>query len=107
MREALPCRKAQMKILSADEDLVMQATFKAAFLRAADIVDKITADDVLAMQAALLADGATLEQVARIDRATLAVAHLRACAQGEFSADKGVESLRRGTQTPKPASRHR
>ena len=64
------------------EDAIMRTTFKACFLRAASIVDKITADDVLDMQARLLAEGATLEQVARIDRATLAVVHLKACAEG-------------------------
>ncbi len=71
-------------VLSAAEQSMMEVTFKATMLRAADIVEKITADDVLEMQAMLLRDGATLEKVARVDRASLAVAHLRACARGEF-----------------------
>ena len=69
------------KALSPDEDLVMRATFKAAFLRAADIIEKITDDDVLEVQGRLLQSGSTLEQVAKLDRATIAVAHLRACAE--------------------------
>lgn len=71
-------------ILSAIEEATMKTTFKATMLRAADVVEKITASDVLEMQAMLLKDGATLDKVARVDRATLAVAHLRACARGEF-----------------------
>ena len=69
--------------LSPEEEAVMKATFKATMLRAAEIVERITADDVLEQQALQLAHGATLEQVARMDRAMLAVAHLRACASGE------------------------
>lgn len=68
--------------LSALEKSIMEMTFKASFLRAAAIIDKITQDDVLEMQAKLLAEGAALEQVSRIDRAHLAVAHLKACADG-------------------------
>jgi len=70
--------------LSPDEELVMRMTSKAAFLRAADIIDGITQDDVLNMQARLLATGSSLDAVAGIDRATLAAAHFRACANGEF-----------------------
>lgn len=73
-----------MKVLSQDEENIMRITTSAAFERAADIIDKITAGDVLDMQARGLAEGMTLDQVARIDRAMLAASHLRACARGEF-----------------------
>lgn len=68
--------------LSAAEKQAARMTFKATMLRAADIVERITADDVLLAQAELLSTGSTLEQVAKIDRAMLAATHLRACANG-------------------------
>lgn len=68
------------RTLSPDEEAVMRVTFKATMLRCADLIDGITASDVLDAQAELLATGSTLEQAARLDRATLASAHLRACA---------------------------
>lgn len=72
-----------MSVLSSDEEITMKATSKATMLRAADIIDKITADDVLEMQARLLREGSTLEKVAKVDRAMVAAAYLRLCAQGK------------------------
>lgn len=69
--------------LSVDEETVMRATFKATMLRAADIIDRITDADVLEMQARGLAEGMTLEQVGRIDRAVLAAAHFRAIVENK------------------------
>lgn len=59
----------------------VRAAIKATLLRAADIIGKITQDDVTELQALLLAHGNTLEQVARVDRAMVAVARLRAMAK--------------------------
>lgn len=69
-------------MFSAEEKAACRATFKATMLRAAEIIERITADDVLLAQAEVLATGSTLEQVAKIDRAMLAATHLRACANG-------------------------
>lgn len=63
--------------MTAENKRIMEMTTKAALLRAADIIDKITADDVLDMQAKLLAEGVSLENVAKLDRAMVASAHLR------------------------------
>ncbi len=68
-------------VLSPDEERVMKQTFYAAVVRCADICEKITEDDVLEMQRALLGSGSTLQQVARLDRLTIAVAHLRSIAE--------------------------
>lgn len=76
------------KTLSPDEEMVMRATFKAAMLRAADIIENITEDDVLTLQAQMLRDGVKLDVVARIDRAMVACAHLRACAAGNPNTGK-------------------
>lgn len=70
-------------VLNADEEQAMRMTFKATMIRAADIIDRITSDDVLEYQAMLLASGSTLEQVAKVDRALVASCHLRACAEGK------------------------
>lgn len=72
-------------VLSVAEELTMKATFKATMLRAADIIDRITADDVLAQQAEGLRQGMTLAEVSRIDRAMVAAAHLRLCAAVKVS----------------------
>jgi len=69
-------------LFSADEKQAINMTYKATMLRAAEIIERITPDDVLEAQAVLLASGSTLEQVAKIDRAMLAATHLRACAEG-------------------------
>jgi len=69
--------------LSPGEEEVMKMTFKAAMLRAADIVDHITANDVLEAQAQMLRDGVPLSKVHRLDRAMIASAHLRLCAEGK------------------------
>lgn len=71
--------------LTAGEEEVMKMTFKASMLRAADIIDRITPDDVLTAQAQLLREGNGLVKVARLDRAMLAAAHLRAYAEGTVS----------------------
>lgn len=67
-------------ILTERENVVRDQTFKVAMLRAAEVIERITLDDVLEMQAQLLAEGVSLEQVAKLDRASVAVAHLRAFA---------------------------
>ncbi len=72
--------------LSPNENVTMRATFKATMLRAADIIDKITEDDVLEQQARGLREGMTLQQVSKIDRAMLASAYLRLCAAGKAKA---------------------
>jgi hypothetical protein len=69
--------------LSPDDNMVMRATFKATMLRAADIIDKISEDDVLQAQTRGLSEGMTLQQVSRIDRAMVASAYLRLCASGK------------------------
>lgn len=65
--------------LSPTEDEMMRMTFAATMKRAADVMDAITEEDVTDAQITLLREGMTLEQVARIDRARLGCAHLRAC----------------------------
>lgn len=69
--------------LSPSEQNIMRITFNTVMLRAADIIDGITENDVVDAQAQMLAEGKTLEQVSRIDRAMLAACHLRACAKGK------------------------
>jgi hypothetical protein len=56
-------------------------TMRAAFLRAAEILEKITQADVEATQLELHQQGVSLADLAKIDRATLAVAHFRAIAE--------------------------
>jgi hypothetical protein len=68
------------EVLSSEERYVMRITFKVAMIRAAEIVESITAGDVLDMQARLLAKGISLENVAKLDRAMLGATHLRAIA---------------------------
>ncbi len=70
--------------LSPDEENVMKMTMKAAFLRAAEIVEKISYSDVLDMQDKLLRNGASLEKVTKVDRAMVAAAHLRTIAEKEL-----------------------
>ena len=71
--------------LSDNEEIVMKATFKATMLRCADIIDHMTDDDVLAKQLDLLREGMTLAQVSRLDRAMLASAWFRLCAEGKVA----------------------
>ena len=78
--------------LTAAEERVLRHTFKAAMLRAAVIVENISTNDVLDMQAALLTTGTPLQDVARIDRAMVAVAHLRACAENGAGANEMVSA---------------
>lgn len=70
--------------LSPAEDAMMKMTFKATMKRAADIIERITEDDVFDMQKQLLREGMSLQMVAKVDRLHVAVAHLRAIvAKGE------------------------
>ena len=66
--------------MTNNEESVLRATFTATMLRAADIVERVTARDVANAQLQMHREGMSLERLAKIDRATLAVAHLRACA---------------------------
>lgn len=66
--------------LSPAEEAVMKHAFAVTMKRAAEILDAITEDDVLGAQRVLLTEGMTLVQVAKLDRAMLGAAHLRACA---------------------------
>jgi hypothetical protein len=68
-----------MPILTPGEEQVMKDTFRAAMLRAADIIDRITQNDVVDAQMALLATGVRLQDLAKIDRALVASCHLRSC----------------------------
>jgi hypothetical protein len=68
--------------LSDNEEVVMKTTF---MLRCADIIDHMTDDDVLAKQLDLLREGMTLAQVSRLDRAMLASAWFRLCAEGKVA----------------------
>ena len=77
---------------TANENFIMESTFKAAFLRASDILDWITEDDVLEKQAKLLRSGMSLEKVAKLDRARLGSAYLRTCAQGKIPKDLKLET---------------
>lgn len=75
-------------------------TVKATLLRAAAIIEKITANDVADMQVELLRAGVPLSRVALLDRALLASYHLRACAElgkdaNETAAQKYVFGLLR------------
>lgn len=76
-------RNEKDEAMTAAEAATMRYTFKATMLRAADIIDRITQNDVLEAQQKLLDQGMALEKVAQIDRAHLAAAHLRACANGK------------------------
>jgi hypothetical protein len=69
-------------VLTDGEEEVMRAAFKATMLRAADIVDHITDDDVAEAQMVLFASGVRLGDLRKIDRALVASCHLRACAEG-------------------------
>jgi hypothetical protein len=68
--------------LSPAEEAIMKHTFKVTMLRAADIIDRITNDDVMDAQTTLFSEGMSLGKLAKIDRAMLAANYLRACAQG-------------------------
>lgn len=68
------------QVFSPTEEVVMKAAFKASMLRAADVIDHITEDDVFAAQTILFNEGVPVLKLAKVDRAMLASAHLRACA---------------------------
>ena len=86
-------------VLSAAEEAAMKATFKATMLRAADILDWISDDDVLNQQAKLLASGMSLEKVARLDRARVGANYLRACAMTAADKDKMRERVKESLST--------
>jgi hypothetical protein len=67
--------------LTRSEEIVLHATFKETMMRAAEILDHITDSDVQDAQMAMHAQGVSLAQLAKIDRAMIGAAHLRACAQ--------------------------
>lgn len=67
--------------LSIGEQATMRETFRVTMMRAADVIEKITRDDVTEMQMRLMAAGKSLSEVAPLDRLHVAVAHLRAIAQ--------------------------
>ena len=65
------------------ERQMYHTTFKAAMLRAAEIVERITQQNVEEAQLEMHRQGVSLANLTKIDRATLAVAHLRAIAAGK------------------------
>lgn len=67
--------------LSESEEMVMKQAFKVTMLRAADIIDRITQEDVADAQMALYRQGVSLTNLAKIDRALVAACHLRSCVQ--------------------------
>jgi hypothetical protein len=81
--------------LSPAEELVMKQTFKATMLRAAAIIDRITKDDVTDAQLSLYREGVGLLELHRVDRAMLASAHLRSCAEMGDAAQATTTDLRR------------
>lgn len=83
------------KALSPAEELVMKQTFKATMLRAAAIIDRITKSDVQDAQLALYREGVGLLDLHRVDRAMLASAHLRSCAELGSAAQATTTDLRR------------
>lgn len=83
------------KALSAAEEAVMRHTFQATMTRAAALVDGITQGQVEEAQAVLFSQGVPLEKVARVDRAMLAAAHLRACAANGKNVQVKAADLKR------------
>jgi hypothetical protein len=81
--------------LSPAEEQVMRDTFKAALLRAADVIDRITDRHVLDAQRQLLREGVELDKVAKVDRAMLASAHLRSCAALGMNAQATTADVRK------------
>jgi hypothetical protein len=77
-----------MNELNAGEESVMKETFKATMLRAAAIIDAITADDVTDAQMALYHTGVKLPDLQKVDRALIASCHLRACVDENFGEDE-------------------
>lgn len=76
--------------LSPAEEAMMKMTFEVSMRRAADIIDHITEMDVLDMQRELLRTGSPMSKVCRMDRAMLAAAHLRACAENGREVDHAM-----------------
>jgi hypothetical protein len=60
---------------------VTKMVTRQCMIRAADIIDKITENDVLTHQGAMIAAGVSLDKVHKLDRALIASAHLRAMAE--------------------------
>ena len=81
-----------MKELIPSEELVMKQTFKATMLRAANIIDAITDEDVADAQIALFKTGAKLKDISKVDRALIASCHLRACVEMKFGAEERVRA---------------
>jgi hypothetical protein len=54
---------------------------RLCMIRAADVIDGLTEEDVLSHQAALMASGVPLEKLARVDRALVASCIFRAMAE--------------------------
>lgn len=69
--------------LKPEESDAITGAMRAMFLTAAAVVEKVTQCDVEAAQAGAFARGATLQQVASIDRADVAATLLRLAAQGK------------------------
>lgn len=89
----------QDSVLTAGEDEIMRESFRATMLRAADIIDHITQDDVAEAQMVLFASGATLHEVSKIDRALVGSCHLRACAAGiPNQPEKQIAALRKAVR---------
>lgn len=65
-----------------EQKQIRALTTKLTLERAAEIIDKITLDDVVTSQAQLLQMGNTLTEVSKLDRALIASAHFRALAKG-------------------------
>lgn len=68
-------------VLTPAESMMMRETFRVTMIRAADILSRLGESDVLDAQKALLQQGCTLQQVAKVDRALIGEMHLRACAE--------------------------
>ena len=78
-------------LFSPEERVMYHATFAATMRRAAAIIERITKADVEAAQLEMHKQGVPLADLAKIDRATLAVAHLRTIAAGEFATVASVK----------------
>lgn len=59
----------------------IQSNVRYALLRAATVLEKITEADVREMQARLFGAGYSTQHISEIDRLTVGVAYLRACAE--------------------------
>jgi hypothetical protein len=64
--------------MTPNERAVMAAAVKATLLRAAEIINGITLDDVREAQVEMFSRGCSLLECSRVDRAIIAAAHLKA-----------------------------